>query len=212
MTATSIIRPVDASVKERLTGALIFVAAVVIVVPEMLSGPGRHATSVESAVGAAEEAAPMRTYSVPVSGEAPPGTAAALPAVTAPEPVAAESMPQPTEPASTAVPAASAEAAAGTVESAVASAASVAAPAAKQQEVSSGSWWTQVGIFSSRDNADRLARKLRTAGFEIEISKYVSGGKDMFRVRSGPVKDRAEALALQARLKAAGHAALLVAP
>jgi cell division septation protein DedD len=196
---------VDSSVKERLTGALIFVAAVIIVVPEMLLGPGNRSTAVEVAADVADAAAPVRTYSMPLEGGTESVAAVAAPA-SPPEPVV--------ETAQAAVPAPEALPEPPTSVPAAASA-SPPAPAAKppvQERAATGNWWTQIGIFSSRENADRLAKRLRDAGFTIEVSKYVSGGKDMFRVRAGPVADRAEAQALLARLKAAGHSALLVAP
>jgi cell division septation protein DedD len=206
---------VDSSVKERLTGALIFVAAVIIVVPEMLLGPGNRRAAVEVAADAADTAAPVRTYSMPVEGGTESVAAVAAPA-SPPEPVV-EAAPL-AAPAPEALPEAPASVAAASTSPpapAEASASPAPAPAAKppaQERAATGNWWTQVGIFSSRDNADRLAKRLRDAGFAIEVSKYVSGGKDMFRVRAGPVADRAEAQALLARLKAAGHSALVVAP
>jgi cell division septation protein DedD len=75
-----------------------------------------------------------------------------------------------------------------------------------------GKWWTQLGSFSSRDNAQKLGQQLRAAGFNVDVSKVRAGGKELFRVRAGPVADRADALALQARLAAAGHKSTLVAP
>lgn len=73
-------------------------------------------------------------------------------------------------------------------------------------------WWTQVGVYSSRDNAERLARKLRAAGFDIEVAKVNVRGKELYRVRAGPVLDRPAALALQSRLTAAGENSSLIAP
>ncbi len=75
-----------------------------------------------------------------------------------------------------------------------------------------GDWWLRVGIFGVRDNAERLAKKLRAAGFSIEMDHQMVGGKDMYRVRAGPLHDRAEALALQASLKASGNDSLLLPP
>jgi DedD protein len=211
LNATSIIRAVDGSVKERLTGALIFVAAVVIIVPEMISGPWQDDRAVEAPADPADVSAPMRTYSMPVDGAAGSVAAVEVPAAPVHEPAVAE--PPLAAPAAVLQPVApqvAAPQAAAAGESPPA--APAAAPAPKERPVTGGKWWTQVGIFSSRENAERLAKRLRTDGFDLEISQYVSGGKDMFRVRAGPVQDRAEAVALQARLKAAGHTSLLVAP
>jgi cell division septation protein DedD len=83
---------------------------------------------------------------------------------------------------------------------------------AKQVAPVAKGWWVQLGSFASRDNADRLARQLRTSGFPLEVSRIRAQGKELYRVRAGPVKDRAAAVALQARLAAAGHKSSLVAP
>ena len=188
----------EASVKERLTGAVIFVAAVIVIVPEMFSGPEPQAAGPAPAQSA-EAGPPLRTFSMALndSGEtraapvavAPPAQkvessdttqpAAALASIAA-EPVAAASPDLPDPPASS--------------------------PASED------SWWLRVGIFSVRGNAERLATQLRASGFAIEMDKQVIGGKDMYRVRAGPLRDRAEALALQARLKAAGNETLLLPP
>lgn len=79
-------------------------------------------------------------------------------------------------------------------------------PAGKEQ------WWTQLGSFSSRDNAERLARELRGKGYSIDVARIKVGGKDLHRVRAGPVASREAAVALQSRLAAAGHKSSLVAP
>src|SRR5262249_44674082 len=76
----------------------------------------------------------------------------------------------------------------------------------------SGNLWLRVGLFSVRDNAERLESKLRAAGFAVGVDKQIVGGKDMYRVRAGPVHDRAEALDLQARLKASGQDSFLLPP
>lgn len=91
-----------------------------------------------------------------------------------------------------------------------ASAARAAAPAAPA--AAGGNWWVQLGSFSSEENARGLASRMRARGFTIEVSKVRSGGRDLFRVRAGPVKDRDSANALRSRLAAAGEQGTLVAP
>jgi cell division septation protein DedD len=75
-----------------------------------------------------------------------------------------------------------------------------------------GNWWAQLGSFSARDNADRLVRQLRAKGYAMDMSKVSAAGKELYRVRAGPVHSRMEAQALQARLAAAGHKSSIVAP
>jgi cell division septation protein DedD len=70
----------------------------------------------------------------------------------------------------------------------------------------------QVGVFASRENAERLARELGSAGVPTQVAAVRSQGKELQRVRAGPVADRAAAAALQARLAAKGHKSSLVAP
>jgi DedD protein len=213
LSAVSIIPAVDGSTKERLTGALIFVAIVVIVVPEMFSGPAHRSPGVEMPVDPAGSVAPVRTYSMPVDGADRAVTTAPVSAPV-PEPSVVAQNAEAQLEAAPAVVTEPEAAPASVIPSAAPPAASAVAPvstptptpaAAKpvpERAPVTGSWWTQVGIFSSRENADRLAKRLRTDGFDIEVSQYTAGGKDMFRVRAGPVPDRA----------AAGQAALLVAP
>jgi cell division septation protein DedD len=75
-----------------------------------------------------------------------------------------------------------------------------------------GNWWAQLGSFSSRDNAERLQKQLRAAGFPVSVSPIKSNGKELYRVRAGPVASREAAAGLQGRLAAAGHKSSLVAP
>jgi cell division protein FtsN len=46
----------------------------------------------------------------------------------------------------------------------------------------------------------------------MEVSPVRSGGKELYRVRAGPVATREAATSLQARLGTSGHKATLVAP
>jgi DedD protein len=203
---------VDSPLKERLTGALIVVAMLVIVVPEMLSGPDKPATTAGSAGNAGP---PVRTFSLelgsnttprsedqsaltPQSAQAPPATAV-LQAPQTPDvnelSAAPQAAPQEREPAAT-------------PEQAVMPDVKPAAPLVGNK----GQWWTQLGSFSARENADRLARDLRGKGYAISVAKLRVGSRDLYRVRAGPVASREAAVALQSRLAAAGHKSSLVPP
>jgi DedD protein len=188
-------QPVAGSVKERFTGALIFLAVVVVIVPEMFSGPQPRPVAA-AAAQPAEAGLPLRTYSMTLndSGETrAPAPTVPAPAVSSPAMPAAEALP-----AEPPVP--------------VAGRAADLPPEPAATSTPGGNWWLQVGIFSSRDNAERLARKLQASGFTVDMGRYQAGGKDMFRVRAGPVRDRAEALALQDRLAASGNNSYLLPP
>jgi DedD protein len=204
-------RIVEASVKERLTGALIFVAAVIVIVPEMFSGPAPESPSAAAATAATAEAGPpLRTFSMTLSDPGEPLTAPTAVAPPAPQPaqqVEAQTVPQPAE----AEPLPVAAAPLTTATPVTTAATNPPAPKAAAS-AAGGNWWLRVGIFGVRGNAEGLAKRLRAAGFDVDLDKQVINGKDMYRVRAGPVRDRSEALALQARLKASGNESLLLAP
>jgi DedD protein len=235
---------VESSTKERLTGALILIAALVVLVPEMLSGPGRRAGAIAPAQDP-QAGAPMRTYDMPLDPAAAgsdkrqqgltptPGEEAAA----VPPPVTQSAPPAPpvAEAASAVAQAATEEgkapagdaaprtgAAPAAAEAAKPSAAAEAKPASPEASkpatpettpvAAGGKWWVQAGVFASADNAQRLARDLKAAGIPTVVSQITAQGKQMHRVRSGPVADRAAALALQAKLAAKGHKSTLVGP
>lgn len=219
----------EGPVKERLTGALILVALLVIVVPEMLSGPGeeRAARTAQSA----EAGPPLRTYSLQLDSASnarsqdqstlsPKGVVEA-PAVAEPAPKTPDPAGPPAAPMSAAATAAPADASPAVApKPAVAEqkpkpvvAAPKPAPGASTAHAEpSGQWWAQLGSFASRDNAERLTRDLRAAGYSVNLARVTAGGKELYRVRAGPEPTREAAAGLQARLAAAGHKSSLVAP
>jgi cell division septation protein DedD len=214
---------VEGSVKERLTGALIFVAAFIVIVSEMFSGPGHESASIEPpAETAAHAGQPLRTYSMTLdeSGEArvaAPGSLvpeSTFPDSTAMEqPAAQAKVPESQVVQAPAVtPPAAVSPAAQSVPAAIAEAKPPAASSGASRSDGDNKLWLQVGLFGVRDNAERLEKKLRAAGFAVAMDKQLVRGKDMFRLRAGPVRDRTEALALQARLKAAGQDSNLPPP
>ncbi len=212
----------QASTKERLTGALLLVLALVILVPELLSGSRKPLRGTPPEQNPAE-GAPVHTYDMVLDPDTAPGSgprdvpapqvAAELAAVPPPVTGPAVADLPPAEdrvaivdlaPAKPAAPAESIE-----TPKPVAAAKPAAPPANKPV---TGKWWTQLGSFASRDNAERLAKQLRTAGYSIDVSQIRTNGKELYRVRAGPVQDRTAAVALQARLAAAGHKSTVVAP
>ncbi len=66
-----------------------------------------------------------------------------------------------------------------------------------------GNFEIQVGAFSKEDPANSLAKELKSKGYPVNIAYQApEAGKDpRWRVRVGPVKTRAEAESLSARLK-----------
>jgi cell division septation protein DedD len=76
----------------------------------------------------------------------------------------------------------------------------------------SGGWGVQLGVFASRENAERLALEVRVKGFKASVSGVTSGKRKLYRVRVGPAADRSAAQELQAKLKAAGRPGGTVVP
>jgi cell division septation protein DedD len=201
--------------KERLTGAAILVAVVVLLVPALFhgrpteragsdvvssAGPPVRSVTIDLADGAASR--PL-TENSPAS-LAPPaavGVSAANPPASAPTTVAAPA----------AAPAAAAPAAAAPASTpSVAPAASASAPAhgsSKSSAESSSSatqsrWTVQVGSFSHRDLAERMVKDVAAKGFTVEVAGPDDRG--LYRVRSAPRADRSAALALKQKMQAAG--------
>lgn len=202
--------------KERLTGAAILVALIVLLVPELLRGPVRP---VAHPVAASDEAAPLRSYTIKL-GDDSHAHGAATPAASGPQqpaplPANSESAPAPAEPAPVAAaepaPAKPAPAKPSPVPAPVehTSAAQPAPPPATPAD-SGGAYVVQLGSFASRDNADRLAKQVRSQGFTVSLARGTTG-RHLYKVLVGPAHDHAAAIQLEARLHAAGHSGSIVA-
>jgi DedD protein len=199
-------------VKERLTGAIILVALIVLLVPELLTGPVHSAPRVNAVAPSAEEP-PLRSYTIKLADEAHPRGAARnsgpdqpAPFAAPPVPGAATTVAQPSaeEPTGSAVP----PPAPGTGGTTQGKAAAPAAAPAQANAAGSGAYVVQLGSFASRANADRLARQLHSQGFPVSVSQGSSG--HLYRVRVGPVPDRGAASELAQHLRAHGHSGAIV--
>jgi DedD protein len=62
-------------------------------------------------------------------------------------------------------------------------------------------WSVQVGSFASRDNADRLLKRLKDKGFPAFVYRNAAENPPLFRVRVGPFVQQAEAKANAQRLR-----------
>ncbi|MGD9597581.1 MAG: SPOR domain-containing protein [Steroidobacteraceae bacterium] len=190
--------------KERLTGAVILVAFVVIVVPALLSGPPRTAAPETVAGG---EGPPLRTYTIDLTdpaGSTPPiATPAAPPAEAAPQAAAT-----PMAPVTPVAPAAATDASPvpkATPEPIPAEP----VPAKPAPAAPAAGYAVQIGSFGDPANADRLVATLHKGGFAAFIVP-TRDGRTLYRVRVGPVADRADAERLAARLVAAGQSGRIV--
>jgi DedD protein len=191
----------DRSVKERLVGASILVAIVVLVVPELLSGP-KPAAPLPAPNAIAPE--PIRNVTVdlatskaPAPSDVEPPTAALPPTAGAAAGAAAGAESGSPGPAASA---AAASAAAAPVETPAPSPISVAR------------WAVQLGSFANRANADNFVRQLKAQGLTAYVSSGGSGQSLRYRVRIGPLADREAADRTASKLKSLGHVSTIVAP
>ncbi len=183
----------DRRVKERLIGATILVALVVLLVPEFLSGPR---TAAITPAPRPEES--MRTYVVDVDhiGTAPPQAA---PASVAASVAASAAAPEPAPVAAPTPPAAQPQAVSKP-------------PTNARPTVASAGWTVQLGSFASKVNAESLKRQLKAEGFNAYIAPIGTSAHQRFRVRLGPIADRAAAAGIMAKLQAHRHASTLLPP
>jgi DedD protein len=74
-----------------------------------------------------------------------------------------------------------------------------------------GAFAVQLGSFVSRDNAERLVRQMTAKGFNAFLAPPITtGGRELWRVRVGPTRDRASAEALAAQLRRIGQGGSIV--
>lgn len=237
-------------VKERLVGATILVVLIVLIVPELLSGPKRavivappplpgalepmRSVTVDlatnqaiagtddaaaSVVGASDTIPAAPTPSTPGttavadgaarSGEVASEPAGAVTAATAPptKAVPARSTAPAQQPATSPL-----ESGATSPKSSRPNSESVVAQESAPAEGAHRGWAAQVGSFATRANAEKLERRLRAVGFAPLLSSSGVGPGARYRVRVGPVADRAAADALLGKLKKAGFPATVAPP
>lgn len=209
-------RALDKSLKQRLVGAAILVALVVLLVPELLRGKGvvgqapsaMPPRAAESASTMDAGSAPMRSVTIDVSDSAADAPATAdgpVPQASAPASAASSvSVVAPTPPVETAPPKPADAPAAVATPMAPPAAASLPKPAPK------GPWVVQLGSFALRVSAERLVRELKAAGYPAYVSPVTRGARELFRVRVGPMADRAAASAYYKALQEAGKDAAIV--
>lgn len=192
----------ERALKERIIGAAVLVVFVVLVVPIFLDGPpgdeevvtervmlpGQDGQNTQTVVLERDRTEPVpSTSSQPVATEEP--------AADEPEP-AVTKMPEPKQDSQQAPPKTSPQ---PTPE-----------PVAKetppeQAASTTGMWAVQLGSFSSRENAEKLAADLRKQGYAAFLSQLQTSNGVLHRVRIGPQKDRESAEAMAARLLKVGH-------
>ncbi len=197
----------ERALKERIIGAVVLVVFVVLVVPIFLDGPPDDAEIVSQSVllpGQEEQKTQTvvldrdRTEPVPAATQPTPAPAeqtreeqpAAQPAAQRPAPVAEQREEAPT-PVAEPVQEPPREPERSAPEPAPAS--------------TTGMWAVQLGSFSNKENAERLASDLRKQGYAAFIREVATSSGQMHRVRIGPQKDRSSAEQMAARLAKVGH-------
>jgi len=186
----------ERALKERIIGAVVLVLVVVLVVPIFLDGPPDDAEIVSERVllpGQEDQETQTvvldRDRENPVPAASTPTPARQEPAREEPKPVAVQQKePEPgtTPPKPAPEP--------------------VREPAVEQPAASTtGMWAVQLGSFSNKDNAEKLAADLRKQGYAAFLSQLTTDSGQLHRVRIGPQKDRESAEAMASRLLKVGH-------
>ena len=181
------------------------VAIIVLIVPELLSGPTPSPVIARPPVSTPE---PVRNITVDLAPGKTPTPAAESAASNARPPEAASGIP----PGGNAAGGAAASGAAPSVRLETAAPPPTSAAAAAKPTTAGRAWAVQLGSFASRDNADKLLRQLRAQGFSVFMLSGGSGPSLRYRVRIGPMADRGAAAQEVAKLQSLGHAATVVPP
>jgi DedD protein len=185
----------ERALKERIIGATILVIFVVLIVPVFLDGPpedgemvservllpGQEGQDTRTVVLDRERTEPMPVASS--AEEAVGSSEAVVENKPVPEPIV-ETPPARTEQQSTTKPQ---------------------SEPPKPASSTTGMWAVQLGSFSNKENADKLAADLRKQGYAAFLSQLKTGSGQLQRVRIGPQKDRESAEAMAARLLKVGH-------
>jgi len=209
----------DRRVKERLVGASILAVLIVLVVPELLSGPVPLPATFRLPANAPE---PVRNVTVDLATSKAPepstldapaaSTAAASSAAASSAAASSDAASSAAATPSAAPPASSPAAATSSAPVEIAQPPPTSPATAAKPAIAGHTWAVQLGSFVSRENADKLARQLRAQGFAVYVLPGGSGSSLRYRVRIGPMPDRAVAAQTVAKLKSLGQVASLVSP
>ncbi len=209
----------DRRVKERLVGATILVVLIVLIVPELLSGPASPPTAARLPLNTPE---PVRNVTVDLATSKASTQQPLLEPASAPsdqphsvqspsgQSSSAQSTAERAPAAPAAAPAAPHAAPAASLESAGAPPTSL--PGGSKSASGGRAWAVQLGSFANRDNADKLVRQWKGQGFMVYVSPIGSGSASRYRVRVGPLADHGAAAQTVAKLKALGQPASIVQP
>lgn len=171
--------------KQRIVGGLVLVALALIIIPLVIDfSQETTESSLEITVPAAPDemkmtVMPLQEWSQKMDPAVDPQAEVVTPTMTP--------RPKPSAPVAAPVPAATAEQVSG-----------VQSPAASSTE----QWMVQAGSFTTEEKAKAFNDRLKGMGYPVFYVKgNDGGGESVFRVRVGPVPDRAGADGLLQRLK-----------
>lgn len=206
----------DRALKERLIGAIVLVVVAVLVVPVFLDGPAApDAVISEPVTLPGQNDQPRTQQTIVLQRDRNEPVPSATPA---PDPVP-DSPPESTpaaatpDPGETLVDEASdtPPASQGSQSQAIAREQAQSEPSPAEANTATtpsagGSLWAvQLGSFSNRDNAEKLAADLRSQGYAAFLSRLDTSNGELHRVRVGPQKDRDAAERVAETLAKAGH-------
>lgn len=218
----------DQALKQRLIGAAIIIAVVVLVVPIFLEGPGERDGARDIELPDTPELE-RESRLLPLA-EDPPSEPEPVQRDVEPRPRAGEPVRRtpaepdevivPEQPVSDPEPQVEQQAASQPVEQEPVEPQAVEelpesvapepepeptpepAPTPQEPAEREGSHAVQVGAFGSEDNAMALRDRIREAGFPAYVELYSGGAQTVYRVRVGPAVDRRSAEGLAQRLGA----------
>ena len=189
----------ERTLKERIIGAIVLVTFVVLVVPVFLDGPpeggatvservllpGQAGQDTKTVVLNRERDEPIPAANRDENASTPGNVAVSKPEEERPVPVPVR------EPAPARAEAQSDPEPQPDVTSKAAS--------------TTGMWAVQLGSFSNKQNAEKLAADLRKQGFAAFLSQLKTDSGQLQRVRIGPQKDRESAELMASRLSKIGR-------
>lgn len=189
----------ERALKERIIGAIVLVIFVVLVVPIFLDGPPEDGEIVSERVLLPGQKDQNNKTVVLERGRSEPIPVASEPESDAEKPEQSPAEAEVTQPTPEPIP--QQEIAREEQDPAPQSRTEAAKPAAS----STGMLAVQLGSFSNKANAEKLAADLRKQGYAAFLSQLQTNSGQLHRVRIGPQKDRASAEAMAARLLKVNH-------
>ena len=190
----------ERALKERIIGAAILVLFVVLVVPIFLDGPpGENEIVSERVLLPGQEEQQTQTVVLERNRTEPVPLTSSTTA--APEPETAQVAAPAAQKTQESTPVARKK------SEPAPKVAVTAPPPVKSPPVASttGMWAVQLGSFSNKENAEKLAADLRKQGYAAFLSQLATDSGQLHRVRIGPQKDRESAEAMAKRLAQVGH-------